>query len=326
MKKTKQLLLAKYKCAIIGAGRIGAGFDNPKSRHVLTHAHAYFSNPKTELVGFFDTDRGRARRAAKLWSSQEFESIDELFKVARPNLISICVPDKYHFSVLKEVAKYRPRLIICEKPVTIDIKNTEAIVKLYQQINIPVLVNYSRRFDLTVQNLRQEIIKNKYGKVLCASVIYNKGILHNGSHAIDLARYFFGEVESARFLHKLNDFILSDATVSAFIKLKKCSQFYLLASDARCYSIFEFDIICEKARFRFVDSGFNMTKQSVIDSTLYKGYKILSKPSLKKTGLNNSLMEMVNNAIGHLEFGTSLLCNIEDALKTQIVCSGLSKK
>lgn len=326
MKKTKQLPPAKYKCAIIGTGRIGSMFDNPKSRHVLTHAHAYYSNPKTELVGFFDTNYKKARQAAKLWSSQAFGNLEEMFKIAKIDIVSICVPDEYHFSILEEVAKYGPRIVICEKPVTTNIKDTEAVAKLYQQKNIPVLVNYSRRFDLTVQKLRKELIQKKYGQVLCSSLTYNKGILHNGSHAIDLARYFFGEVESAQSLYVLKDFGSVDATVAAFIKFEECPQFHLMASDSRCHSIFEFDIICEKARFRFVDSGFSLLKQSVIKSKLYQGYKILSQPVTMKTGLHNSMAGMVNNAIGYLEFGAPLLCDIKDALQTQIVCAGLSKK
>lgn len=315
----------KLRVAIIGAGRIGAFFDKPGNRNILTHAHAYCSNPKTELAGFFDADYKKARKAAKIWSSQAFGSVGDLFESVRPDIVSICVPDEYHFSMLDEVAKYHPRLVICEKPATSNIRDTEAAVKLYQQKNIPVLVNYSRRFDSTVRCIKLEMDKNKYGKVICASAIYNKGILHNGSHSIDLARYFFGNVESARSLYKLNDFDSADATLAAFIKLKKCPQFYLMASDSRCHSIFEFDIICEKARIRFVDSGFSITKQSVIKSALYEGYKILSKSLMEKTGLNNSMMEMVNNATGHLESGEPLLCDIEDALKTQIVCDGLSK-
>lgn len=316
----------KYQCAIIGAGRIGASFDAPKSRHILTHAHAYFSNPKTELVGFYDANYGTARQAAKVWRARAFRNLREMFELAKPDVVSICVPDEYHFSILQAVAKYKPKLIICEKPVTTDTKDTQAIIKLYQQKNIPVLINYSRRFDLVVQKLKKELVQQKYGRVLCSSLVYNKGIVHNGSHAVDLARYLFGEVEVANSLSSVNDFFPIDATVAAFVKLERCPQFYLMAADARSYSVFELDIFCEKARFHFTDSGFFLSKQTVKNSDLYKGYKVLSKPIIKKTGLSNSLLELVGNAIGHLESQRPLLCGIEDALKTQIVCAALLKK
>lgn len=45
-----------YRVTIIGAGRIASGFDTPRSRTVLTHAHAILSNRRLTLAGMTQKD------------------------------------------------------------------------------------------------------------------------------------------------------------------------------------------------------------------------------------------------------------------------------
>src|SRR3989344_167671 len=158
-----------YRAVIIGAGRIGATFDTPESVDILTHAHGYLKHPAVELVGFYDTDVQKADAAAKLWSSKSFRSLGMLFEEGKLDLVSICTPDENHAETLEEVIAHKPRLIICEKPVTTGAKETERIMQLAHENNIPILVNYSRRFDASVQELQKKIQGGVFGKVLSAT-------------------------------------------------------------------------------------------------------------------------------------------------------------
>ena len=47
-----------YRAALIGAGKIGSGYDDPHSKDFLTHAHAIVQNPRLSLVALVDTDEG----------------------------------------------------------------------------------------------------------------------------------------------------------------------------------------------------------------------------------------------------------------------------
>lgn len=316
----------KYTAVIIGAGRIAAGFDNPKSKAVLTHAHAFTNHPKVELVGFYDTDFTKAKAAAKQWSVKAFKSLSELQAEVQPDIISICTPDNHHFKSLQQAAEFKPRLIVAEKPLTTNLKDSQKIIKLLEKEKIPVLVNYSRRFDLTTQKIKTDLDQGKYGKVLAATGIYGKGILHNGSHLVDWARYLFGEVLDSRAFFTRSDYdSASDKTIGGFMSFEKCSQFYLVAADERCYSIFELDIFCEKGRIHFTDSGLFITQQKTIKDPLYKGYTILEKSQVKPTQLDKSLVVMVENAVNYLEHGEPLVSTLANAYRTQLACSKLLK-
>lgn len=325
MLEPKRYQKGKYKAVIIGAGRIGARFDNLKSERVLTHAHAYYKNPRIDLLGFFDINQKNSKEAALKWGGSSFKNLEEAFK-AVPDIVSVCVPDKYHFPILSEIIRYRPKLVICEKPATTNLRDTEKILRLYKKAGISILVNYSHRFDKTLQTLKVAIQKKKFGKVLCASGIYTKGLLHNGSHLIDLSRYLFGEVKNNHADYSFSDYYGEDKNISGFIAFEKCPQFYLMAGDERKYSIIELDILLEKKRIRFVDfvdSGFFAHIQEIVKDPIYTGYKCLGKSVIKRTCFSEALPSLIKNAVNYLEGRENLKCGIEDAYFTQKACFSL---
>lgn len=323
MSAQKILKKDKYKAVIIGAGRMGAQFDFPKSKKVLTHAHAYRKNPRIELHGFFDTDKKAAQDAAGKWHCRGYFELDRMFKAVRPDIVSVCTSGD-HFPVLMKIAEYQPRMVISEKPVTTTLQRALEISTLYNKLKIPLLINYSRRFDKEVQKFRKEIREEKYGKILCASGIYTKGIIHNGSHLIDLCRYLFGEAVDFKILYSVFDCAFGDKSVAAFIKFERCEQFYLMTGNEKNYPIFELDVLLEKRRVRFVNSGSEVITQKPKEDALYKDG--LSRTIKRKTKLADALLSLIDNAVNHLERKEALVCDIKEALKTQKICELLLKE
>ncbi|KKW21927.1 MAG: hypothetical protein A2W52_01005 [Candidatus Taylorbacteria bacterium RIFCSPHIGHO2_02_49_25] len=310
-----------YKAVIIGAGRIASQFDSLESGEVLTHAHAFRKHPRVDLMGILDSNKNAARRAAKKWNCQTYDDLDTMMRKVQPDIVNVCTPDSSHFGVLLKIAHYKKtRIVICEKPITTNLADTKKIVRLYDTIGIPILVNYSRRFDAVVQKLRQSIRENKYGGIVCASGIYTKGIVHNGAHMIDLCRYLFGEVTSVVTTFSVPDFSHYDKSVSGCLEFKLCKQFHLMSGDERRYSIFEIDILFEKRRVRFIDFGFCVSIQKVTSDPRYAGYQCLGKPVIKSTSLDRAMVVLVDNAVLHLRRQSPLLCGIDDSLETQKIC------
>ncbi len=320
MSEQKKPKKNKYKAIIIGAGRIAAQFDSPNGKDVLTHAHAYCQNQKTELAGFFDINKSAAKAAAKKWSCSGFDDLEQALIKIKPDIISICTPDHAHFSNLMEVVKYKPKIVICEKPFTAKTEDAQRVIRAYKDLNIPILINYSRRFDKTVQTLKKEVEDKKYGKIICSSGIYTKGILHNGSHLIDLSRFLFGEIKDFSVFYAVNDYDKKDKSVAGFLKYENCPQFHLMVGDERQYSIFELDIIFEKKRICFYDFGFYMFVQEIKNDPLFKGFKALGELVIKKTSLTEAMSCLIQNAVDFLENKTPLLSDMESAYQTQNIC------
>ena len=157
-------------------------------------------------------------------------------------------------------------------------------------------------------------------KILNVSGIYTKGILHNGSHMINLLEYLFGSITRAVPLACRVDWKEKDPTIDAFIMFSNGVKAHLSGADSRNYGIFEVDILCEKARFCFNKTGLQIIKYNLIKNPVYSGYMELAETSREKTGLNNALLYAVSNIIDTLEGKSRLLCTGTDAYNTQKTC------
>ncbi len=306
----------KYKVAIIGAGRIGAGFDVPSSKNILTHAHAFSANARTRLVAFVDTDPKQAEKAANKWSTSAFTNVAEMFSSVHPDIVVIASPEDTHVPLLSEVGKLAPRLIVCEKPVTTSQDEFDGIRTLS---SVPVIVNFRRRFDATMQQLQKDIGGGKFGPVISASAIYSKGLLHNGTHVIDLARFLFGEMQTSTTLSSINDWE-GGPTIGAYLSFEKCPRFHLMHGDERAYSVFELDILTEKKRFRFFDEGFVLSTQDVTDDPVYAGFKVLGEAKTEKTDLINAMARLAEHAVNVLDGKELPRSDLDNALKTERAC------
>lgn len=312
-----------YTAAIVGCGRIGVAFDSPDYDAVLTHAKAFSLHPKVQLVGVMDIDYHVARVAATKWKCIGYTNFQQMMIEQHPDIISLCVPDQFHFEYLLQCLKFQPRAVISEKPLTHGVKQSEIIVKEYRDSGIPLFVNYTRRYDSTVQTLKGRIDSGGLGSIISTTIKYTKGILHNGSHAIDIANYLFGECLSGQPLGRVVDYAESDPTLSVTLQYAKCPEVLLIACDERVYSIFEIDIIAEKGRAFFEQFGFRYKEYAVRKDPIFKGYKDLALINESDTDLKQSLFKLVDNTVNHIDKGATIVCSGNDALLAQRICNAL---
>lgn len=303
-----------HRAVIIGAGNIAAGFDNPNSPEILTHAHACQCHPAFHLLGFYDKDCRRAKEAAEKWGCYAFETLDDALREAE--IISCCVPDQYHKQVLEEISPYNPKLVIAEKPLAASLEEAEAIRQIYDG-RIPLILNYSRRFLPEFHKLREEI--GEYGRFLKGVGYYGKGILHNGSHMLDLLRFLLGAVECLEVLPTEVQDLPGDVSKDVLLRVQG-EAFHMLAIDSRAVTVFELELFFEKARIRILDGGTVIEKYEVKESALYKGYYNYFLRERENVNYSNAMMGLFGNVQEFLEHGADLSCTLKDGLDVLRLC------
>jgi len=309
-----------YKAVIIGAGKIAAGYDTPKSKAVLTHAHALLNNPRIELVGIADTDGVRGKIEARKWKTAYWVDVHAMLTHVNPDIIVIATPNETHKDLLLEAFKAKPKVIIVEKPVVNEKSEMQSVRRASVKAGVPVIVNFRRRFDRTVSEVREGLIKGTYGRVLGANALYSKGILHNGSHLIDLARYFFGEMTDSKMSFAVDDFPPGAPSLGGVATFERCPQFYFMAGDERSFYVFEMTILTEKYRIRFINEGRDVTFEEVVRDRVYPEDCVLGPTKVRKTALADAMVCMVEHAVRVADGEESPLTSLEDALKTQESC------
>ncbi|MGE5396040.1 MAG: Gfo/Idh/MocA family protein [Chitinophagales bacterium] len=315
----------KYKVLIIGAGKIAALFDLPGSGKVLTHAHAVVENERLELVGFTDVDYERAKTATQIWGGQAFASLDEALG-QDVDIAVVTAPDEYHYEVLMQLVGYPLRVVLAEKPLAKSLANAMEIKRIYENNEIPVLVNYTRRFVPEFQSLKARLNQCEYGRLLAGNCYYGKGMLHNGSHLVDLLRFLFGEITGWSIFERINDFYDDDPSLSAVLKFDSGENLVLQAVDCRAYSLFELDLLFEKQRIRVVDSGFVIEEHQVVEDQIYSGYRRIRKGREFPAGLGDAMALAYDNIVQYLDGTCELKCTLNDAYRAMTICIGMQSE
>jgi len=315
----------KFNVLIIGAGRIGAFHDSPKSAHVLSHAHAFSKHPGFNLLGFVDSDKAAAKRAAGIWGGSVFNSIPDAFRQEKIDIAVNATPDGQHYQILKQLLGYQVKLIFAEKPLTKNSWQAAEIISLAKARKIKIVANYHRRFVPEFQQLAKDIKSRKYGRYLTGTGYYGKGIKHNGSHLLDLLRFFIGEIKKFIIVGKDFDFTPDDPSVYGLLKFADTKPFYLQHIDHRDYTIFEIDLLFSKGRVRVVDTGFSIEIFKVRPNRVFAGYQNIESLKVKKTNQDKALLFAAARLYGYLTHPEQKFLEFEDGLRTLELAESLLK-
>ncbi|HEY3375036.1 MAG TPA: Gfo/Idh/MocA family oxidoreductase [Candidatus Aquicultor sp.] len=311
---------SKYNVLIIGAGNIGASFDTPETVEVLTHAHAFKKHERFKLLGFVDANEEKARSASLLWGSKSYPSVEEAFSKEKIDVVCVAVPDEHHYAILKKLSTLPLQVIFAEKPITKTLDQAKDIVQVLNDRRISTVVNYTRRFVPEFEKIRHAIEDGTYGEFLTGTGYYGKGIVHNGSHLVDLVRYFIGEIDSVGYVSSISDFYPDDESVAAILTIKKDKSFFLQYADCNNYTMFELDMFFKMKRIRISDLGFKVEEYDVKESKVFKGFKNIVRTTESNTSFSNALYNAADNIYAHLSQGQDLKCSAEDAYKTLQTC------
>ncbi|MFW9989889.1 MAG: Gfo/Idh/MocA family protein [Candidatus Odinarchaeota archaeon] len=204
--------MKKYQAIIIGAGKQGNEADHPGSENehkIISFAHSFKEHEGFNLIGFIDKDFEKAKKAAKTWGAFFYANgiSGYLSKIIENhNIVAVVTtPDDTHYEILKQLSEYPVKLVICEKPVCTDLQQAREIVKLYNNKGISLVVNYTRLFLPYYRELKDKYLNGEFGKFIGGHGIYNKGLLHTGSHMVNFIEWFFNKIPKDFYLRELTD-------------------------------------------------------------------------------------------------------------------------
>ena len=177
-----------YKCIIIGLGQIGMGYDLEHEKDkVYTHAKAFSESPDFDLIGGVDLSKTKRDLFSQKYKVNTYLDIESAIKVKRADLIIIASPTEKHYSILKQILNCSlPKAVLCEKPLAFDIHDAEEMVNLCKKYGVKLFVNYMRRSDPGVIEIKKRIKSRKILTPIKGVVWYSKGFIHNGSHFFNL--------------------------------------------------------------------------------------------------------------------------------------------
>lgn len=132
--------MKKVRVGVVGVGKLGA-----------IHARLYKELPNVELAGVCDIDKAKAEVEAKKLSTTPYTDYRDLIGII--DAASVVVPTKNHYKVAKDLLNAKVHLLI-EKPITITLKEANALIALANKNKLILQVGHIERFNAAVEAVK----------------------------------------------------------------------------------------------------------------------------------------------------------------------------
>lgn len=189
---------ARTRFGIVGAGAISQGY-----------AQAFQSCDEAEVVGIADTRAEAARSLAEVLGCKAFASHQTMADACELDAVLVCTPPSSHAEICLDFID-RGVHVLCEKPFTVTVAEAETVVCSARDKGVKVTMASKFRYVDDVIRAKQIVDSGILGDIVLfenaftARVDMSKrwnsdpkisggGVLiDNGTHSIDIARYFLG--------------------------------------------------------------------------------------------------------------------------------------
>lgn len=176
--------------------------------------------PEVEIVACCNRTQEKAQKVADQFSIPKaygWDDLKEMFDTEKPDFVDIITPPETHLAVV-EIAARKGIAIICQKPLAPTLEESEKIVAVAAEANVPFLVHENWRWQPWYREIKVQMDAGTIGELHSISVRMRMGdgwpkdaylarqpffrdyprllIYETGVHFLDTFRFLGGEVES----------------------------------------------------------------------------------------------------------------------------------
>tara|TARA_B100000575_G_scaffold285167_1_gene280121 strand:- start:105 stop:1061 length:957 start_codon:yes stop_codon:yes gene_type:complete len=270
----------KIKTIIIGLGSAGA-FDCFIDKTIpfkRNHLDSIKNIKQFDIVGLIDSDKNKQEKIIKenkFDSSIFFDSLKN-FKIKNLDLVIVATPTQYHYETIKKSLTYKPRLIICEKPLSNSIKESEEIINILEKSKTKLILNYQRQFDSMFTSLENFLIKKEFNTFICK---YNRGFFNNASHMIFFFYNLFGKIQNFKISKKKK--IKNDYSIDVKINFRNGKTLQIISFDKGNFDIFDIECYSHNSKIEFFNGGITFKYSLTKANEIFNNYSHLKVKKLK---------------------------------------------
>lgn len=313
---------------IIGCGNIAGRFDMARPADVwpVTQAGAFRRHGGFEVAACVDPDALAREEFAQYWQiPRHAEDIDALGAVPGEfDVISLCSPTALHHEHLEVALSLAPKLIFCEKPMTQSVALSRKWVQACAVQGVRLVVNYTRQWDPSMARLVGAIRNGTWGAVRSAAGFYNKGLLNNGGHLIDLLLRLLGPLRVVAAATPVSDHWETDPTIAGLLVSEQAGvPVSLNPAHAKDYAMFELELVCELGVIRMRSGGLTWEVRRGGASPDFKGYRALADAEASDGDYMQAMTLAATEIHDFLTYGLALRSTGDSALEVQLVCDQL---
>jgi predicted dehydrogenase len=316
----------RLKTLIVGCGHIAGGVGLPaRDNEALSHVAAYAADGRFEITACVDPDMERRDRFTRDWEvGAAYPDLNTALADDRTyDVASICTPSDTHADALAQLLGSNVGLVLCEKPLTTSLQDTERMVGAYAQAGKPLAVALTRRWHRAVHQVTSELSDGTWGRVQSVHARYSRGIRNTGTHIIDLLLLLVGPMTVRYAGNPRHDYAPDDPTIDAILMTNDGAAVHLMGSDGREFSLLEMELVTEKGAITFEDWGTKVRRRPTVTYRYAPDTVTLDHGSWAEYGAGGSFEAMVDNVYRTALRGEALACDGSHAVAAERLIEAL---
>lgn len=280
------------RIALIGCGRIGCLLEaDPLRNKPCTHWGGA-SAAGLPINYACDINEERLRRFSEMAGippQHRFSSYETLITEVRPSMVIVSTWTDTHAAIGITAARHGAKVIVCEKPVAGNLADARALCAECEKHGAALIVNHERRYDGRYRAVKKMIDSGAIGviKTVHASVLTSGfhgeskaaagggPLLHDGTHLIDIVRFFFGDITSVQGeFHREDRKKGFEDRATAWMTARGGIDVFIEAGGNRNYFVFELEISGTLGKI-VIGNGYELLYRTE-KSRHYTGFRDLS--------------------------------------------------
>lgn len=196
----------QYRVAIVGTGRVGALWESDPPTGV-SHAGAFALTPGCALVAGANRGRARLEEFGRRFGVRAlYSDYAVMLAEVRPDIVCVATHPGSHAAIVEAAIAGGARAIFCEKPMALDLADSERIVAACAAAGVLLSVNHSRRWYTAYLRARELLRQGAIGDLVAMTGYCQGGkpapswqselegpLLHDATHLFDTLRFFAGD-------------------------------------------------------------------------------------------------------------------------------------
>lgn len=166
-----------YRAAIIGCGRMAHG-----------HAHAFMEAGIALVAGADISEQSLEKWRADFGDAQKlYTDMHVMLAEQKPDLVAVVTPEQVHCAAVVAAAEAGAKGIICEKPLAMNLAETERMIETCKRTGTVLTVSHQRHYTPQYETARKRIEAGAIGKVQsCVAISQYMCLMTDACHTIHM--------------------------------------------------------------------------------------------------------------------------------------------
>ena len=170
----------------------------------MQHARIFAEREDVEFCAIAGRTPAKTKTRAEKFGVRPYLDIQEMLDKERPDLVSLCLPNKGHFEATLQVIQTGYPLFV-EKPLVFELEQADTLLAEAERRDLFFAINFNHRYARPVRMAREAIAGGSLGRIAFATWRFggeggdcpmHENLIETQCHGFDMMEFLCGPIDS----------------------------------------------------------------------------------------------------------------------------------